>query len=138
MSRSITGLLAVAAVALVAAACGTDTPTTPTEPTPTTFTDTFSGTLTVNGSLTHRFTTQAGGSAQATLTQVGPDTGDVVGFSMGTWSGSTCQVVLKNDNAVQTSVITGTVGSAGELCISIYDVGQLSGPVAYVATVVHP
>ncbi|MGE3191332.1 MAG: hypothetical protein AB7N90_16735, partial [Vicinamibacterales bacterium] len=71
-------------------------------------------------------------------TAVGPDTGDVVGYSMGTWSGSTCQLVLKNDNAVQTSVITGTVGSAGELCISVYDVGQLSGPVDYVATVVHP
>ncbi|MGE3275626.1 MAG: hypothetical protein AB7O67_10970 [Vicinamibacterales bacterium] len=138
MYRPTLGLLALAAATLITVGCGDDTPVTPTQPTPTTVTETFSGTLTVNGAMTHRFATQSGGSAQATLTAVGPDTGDVVGFAMGTWSGSTCQLILTNDAAVQTSVITGTVGTSGQLCIRVYDVGQLTGPVDYEVTVVHP
>ena len=50
-----------------------------------------------------------------------------------------CTVVLKNDNATVTSVLTGTVATLqGTLCVSVYDTGALSEPVDYVFTGSHP
>ena len=50
-----------------------------------------------------------------------------------------CNIVLKNDNAVVTTALTGTVSSlSGSLCVSIYDTGAMSAPVDYTFTVSHP
>jgi ABC-type enterobactin transport system permease subunit len=106
---------------------------------PVIVTETFSGTLTKNGAVTHQFFTAATGLVTATLTSLGEAPPEIVGFSMGTMSGSTCSIVLANDQAVVTSVLTGTVSTLqGALCVRIYDVGKLSGPVDYVFTVTHP
>ncbi|HEV3484433.1 MAG TPA: hypothetical protein VG106_03425, partial [Vicinamibacterales bacterium] len=65
--QSIARMLLLVALATVASGCDDDTP--PTTPTPPTMvTETFNGTLTVNGAQTHSFTTQAGGNLTATLT----------------------------------------------------------------------
>ena len=103
----------------------------PTTPDPVITTETFTGTLTVNGGQTHQFFTSATGEVTATLTSLGgapPET--MVGFSMGTLAGATCTIVLANDQAVATSVLTGTVSTlGGRLCVRMYDVGKLTGPV---------
>ena len=130
-------VLALAA-ALTAAACGNDSITTPTTPTTPTVTDTFNGTLTPNGGLTHTFITARSGSITATLTSLGPDSGLTVGLLLGTWNGNACGVQLAKDNAVQGSFINGAASAAGSLCVRIYDVGQLTGPVDYQITVLHP
>lgn len=58
---------------------------------------------------------------------------------MGTLAGATCSAVLTNDNAVVTSVLTGTVSTlGGSLCVRVYDVGVLTEPVPYTFTVSHP
>jgi len=112
----------------------------PTTPDPVIVTETFTGTLTVNGGQTHQFFTSATGAVTATLTSLGDVPADqAVGFSMGTMAGSTCTIVLANDQAVVTSVLTGTVSTLqGALCIRMYDVGKLAGPVDYTFTVSHP
>jgi hypothetical protein len=74
----------------------------------------------------------------ATLTTLEPDSSLVVGLSLGTWNGQVCQIVLANDSATQGTVITGAVSSFGSLCVRIYDVGNLTGPINYEITVVHP
>jgi hypothetical protein len=130
-------VLAVAA-ALVAAACGSDTPTTPTTPAIPATTDTFNGTLTQNGGFTHLFITSRSGSITATLTSLGPDSGLTVGLLLGTWNGNACAVQIVKDNAVQGSTIIGAASAAGSLCVRIYDVGQVTGPVDYQLTVLHP
>jgi hypothetical protein len=128
-------LLAVV-FALGAAGCRSTTTTTPT-PTPTPITDTFLGTLTVNGGVTHQFATGRSGAVQETLTALSPDSAVVLGISLGTWNGNSCQVVLAKDNATLGSIVLGSASSAGTLCARVYDVGNLTAPASYELTIVH-
>jgi hypothetical protein len=140
MRRSwIVPMLLVIVVAAGAAACDDETPTTPTTPAPT-VTDTFSGNVNQNGAQTHSFSTAAGGRVTATLKQVAPDSALVVGFDLGSWNGSSCLIVLRNATATTGAVLTGTMSGIGELCVSVYDVGNISAtsPAAYTVEVVHP
>lgn len=136
LMRSLVALIVVAAVA----ACDDPGPTTPTTSTTaaTTFTETFSGTLSRNGAVTFPFTATAQGTATATLAAVSPDNTVPLGFAMGTWNGTSCQSVISNDNAVEFTQIIGTVGSAGSLCLRVYDIGRVASTTRFTLTVVHP
>jgi hypothetical protein len=123
--------------ALAIASCGNDTQTI-TAPTPEPVIEVFTGSLTVNGAVTHPFSAATAGALTATLTNIAPDESPTVGLSLGTWNGTTCAVVIASDAAVRTSVVYGTVNQAGQLCVRIYDVGRISGPQDYEITVVHP
>ena len=129
----------IASLSVTVAACSGLIDELPTTPDPVISTETFSGTLTVNGGQTHQFFTAATGAVTATLTSLGEAPPERVGFSMGTMAGSTCTIVLANDQAVVTSVLTGTVSTLqGALCVRMYDVGRLTGPVEYTFTGSHP
>src|SRR5439155_14490665 len=92
-------IIVILIVILPAAACSDNTTTTPTPTTPATTTDTFSDTLNQNGAHSHPFVVVAAGSITATLTTVAPDSTVVMGFSLGTWNGTACQIVIANDKA---------------------------------------
>ncbi len=132
-------LLVVAGLA-AAAACGSSTPTTPTTPgSPTTVTNTFNGTLTKNGAVTHSFTAAAAGSISATLTDVAPDATQQVGLSLGTWNGAACTLVIANNNATKGTAVSGTINSAGLFCVMLNDAaGTIGDAVTYTVTVTHP
>lgn len=137
--RSFIRLLLVP-VAVMAAGCSGDINNLPTTPDPVIVTETFTGTLTVNGGATHNVFTGATGTVNATITSLGDAAPSKVGFSLGTL-GSTgvCSVVLHNDSAIVSSALTGTVSTLqGSLCLRIYDVGALTAPVDYTLTVSHP
>jgi hypothetical protein len=138
--RSFTLFTALLVLAAVCTSCGDSTPTQlPTAPTVPSITETFTGTLNKNGAVTHTFFTSATGPVQATLTQLDPESTTNIGFSMGTYTGSTCAILLANDNAVKTSVITGSVNSVGgSLCIRVYDIGKISEETTYEVQVLHP
>ncbi len=138
MRRPIRKEFVVLLFALAAAACG-DRAATPTSPTVTTtiVTETFSGTLPPNGATTWPFTTASSGTVTATLTTVAPE-GRALGLSLGTWNGSACQIIIANDRAVQGTVVTGSVATAGSLCARVYDATGLAGSADYLVTVVHP
>jgi len=120
-------------------ACGNDSTTTPTNPTPTEpITETFGGTLNPNGGATHTFSSSSSGSVTATLSSVGPDSAIVMGLSVGTWNGTGCTVVIANDTATQGSVIFANATQAGQLCVRVYDVGNVTEVTSYEITVVHP
>ena len=126
-------------LAVTAGGCSGVIDQLPTTPDPVITTETFTGTLTINGGQTHQFFTAATGAVTATLTSLGEAPPERVGFSMGTMAGSTCSIVLANDQAVVTSVLTGTVSTLqGALCVRMYDVGRLTGPVESTFTVSHP
>lgn len=137
-SRTIRALLLLAPLA---AACGSDDPPdTPTGPDPVAVTETFGDSaspLTPFGGRTHTFDVQQAGSVVARLTAL--DAGDAiaVGFSLGTWNGQACQIILRNDSALLNATITGTAQQTGRFCVSIYDVGNLTAPTAYTITVTH-
>ena len=125
-------------VAMFAVACEGDIASIPTTPDPVTVTETFTGTLNINGAATHSFNTLATGTVTATLTSLGENPPAAVGLSMGTMSGSTCSLVLTNDRAVVTSIVNGTVTTlVGSLCVRIYDVGSLTQAVPYEIRVEH-
>jgi ABC-type nitrate/sulfonate/bicarbonate transport system permease component len=137
-SRRLTGS-AVLLAAFAAWSCSTSTTPIPTLPTPVYVTDTFSGTLSMNGAITFPFGTSTAGTVTATLTSLGPDSPLLVGVAVGTWSGSVCSIVLPNDQAAQGAVVTASASSAGSFCVRIYDAGaRLTKPLPFVLTVVHP
>jgi hypothetical protein len=136
-------LCATIVLALTAAACGDSGPSTPTTPTaPTIVTDTFPstppGTLTPNGAVTHSFQVITSGLVQASITALS-DPAAIVGFALGTFNGTGCQLNITNDTAKQGTLITGQASGNGALCVRIYDAtGKLTGPIDYTLTVSHP
>jgi type IV pilus biogenesis protein CpaD/CtpE len=142
MRRLLPGILLVA-VATSLAGCNSDNNTTVTTPTTTTtttptVTETFTGTLNMNGGATFPFTATAAGTVTLTLTSLSGDATLPVGLSLGTWTGSACQIVIANDAAAQTAVVTGTVTSAASLCARVYDTGKVATPVDFTVTIAHP
>src|SRR5919106_2814654 len=99
----------IASLAVVVSGCSGLIDELPTTPDPVITTETFTGTLTVNGSATHPVFTGATGQVVATLTALGETPPSKVGFSMGTLGlTGACNIVLRNDNAVVNSALTGT------------------------------
>lgn len=135
MIRFLPALLAVLAVS----GCGDDPFETPTNPNPAVpVTETFSGTVTPRGAQTHTFSTAASGNVTATLKFLVPDSQVRMGLALGTWNGSSCQLVIAKTDAVESTVITGAVSALGSLCVYIHDVGNLVQPAGYEIEVVHP
>jgi len=130
-------LAPVLVAAVIAAGCGDDTITAPPLDSPASVSETFSGTLTVNGAFTHPFTVTRAGSVSAQVTALAPDDPITLGLAMGTWNGIACQVVIANDTAKLSSVVLGTATAPGLLCIRVYDVGGLTSATAYDVKVDH-
>jgi len=116
--------------------CDDDLPPTGPIDVPIQVSETFSGTVTINGAATHVFLSTRPGEALATLTSLAPDPATVVSFTFGTWNGIYCQVILAKDDATTGANLIGTA-SAGTFCVRISDVGLLSAPTDYVITVRH-
>jgi hypothetical protein len=134
--RAFRGLVAIAIIAFTGTACDDEsgTPIDP-SPTPSPITETFSGTVTVNGAVTFPFSTNTAGAVTATI--VALTDGAAVGFSIGTSTGTTCETSLSNDFAGFGSVIFGAVQSSGTLCLRVYDVGKNTAPVNFTVEVEH-
>src|SRR5262249_144938 len=144
MRRSLPSILLLA-LALGLAGCNdsnTTTPTPPPTPTPPstpTKTEPFSGTLNRNGGVTFPFTATAGGTVTVTLSSLSPDSTLQIGLSLGSWTGSACQIVIANDAAAQSAVVTGTVTSAPSLCARVYDAAaKVATSVDFSISVAHP
>jgi len=139
MFRPIARTSAVLVAALVIYGCSDDTPTAPSNPTPPTIiTEVFTGPVTQNGGATHSFVTQASGTVTAQLTAFSAPEGTRIGLALGTFNGSACQLVITKDDAQLASSVTGAVSALGNLCVRIYDVGQLTQPADYEIQVSHP
>jgi hypothetical protein len=130
-------LLAVILTASVFAGCDdNDTPTLPTPEVPTEISESFGGTLTLNGAATHPFVVQRAGNVTATLTSLSPDGAVVISLTLGTWNGQSCQIIIANDAATTNSTVVGTA-SAGNFCVRVSDVGRLAASTDYAVTVRH-
>jgi hypothetical protein len=141
MHRSVRFALLSAALLVATVACGSSssTPTTPTTPV-NPVTETFPGSIGPNGAATFPFTISRAGTVTATLTTVGPDSTTLIGFSIGTWSGTTCSVGtgLFQDKAVQGSTIVANVSAPGTLCLRVYDGGTITDTTTFSVDVSHP
>jgi len=119
-----------------AAGCGKDAaPTTPVEA-PVAVTETFQGTLNLNGAITHTFATDRAGQATVTLTSLSPDSAAIVSFAFGTWNGQYCSLLFVKDDTTTAQNFVGSA-SQGSFCVRIADIGRLTAPTDYVITVSH-
>jgi hypothetical protein len=127
----------VTLLAIGVAACDDETPTAPNNPRDP-VTETFTGQVTANGAKIHTFSTAASGTVTATLKQVAPDSSLVIGLALGNWNGSSCQLVFDNAEATQGFALPATMSGAGDACVRVYDVGNVTVPANYTVEVVHP
>jgi hypothetical protein len=138
--RGLCGPVLVAAT-LTAAGCGDDPITNPDQTPPTQVTETYTGTLTVNGAVTQPFVVQTAGTVVATLTALEPANDEtVVGLSLGTWNGVVCTVgapTLANDAAKVGVALTGSATVTGNYCVRVYDVGKITQSTEFQLTVTH-
>ena len=135
MFRLICASALILACGFAASCAEDDVPSTPVEP-PIQLTETFAGSIGINGAATHIFTTGDAGQAGATLTALSPDSAAVVSFAMGVWNGSYCAITLAKDDATQGSIL-GAAAVVGTFCIRISDVGRLTAPTDYTIVLTH-
>jgi hypothetical protein len=129
-------LLAIGFAALLVA-CGSDTPTSPSTTDPVT--ETFSSIVQPKGSTSRSFTTTASGTITVTLTSLGQDTA-AIRLALGLADAAS------GDCAPTYSVITtqysgrqlSQTADAGQYCILVTDIGELTGQTTFTVTVVHP
>lgn len=96
----------------------------------------FSGTLQLNATDAYTFTVAQEGYVQATLVGLGAAAGTTVSLAIGTASAtSTCAVIQSITTAAGTGAQLIGTGLPGTLCVSISDVGNLTGPALYTITV---
>src|SRR5690349_16553992 len=146
LARLLAPVVTVLAVGLSTSACSDNTlsqlaaaSTTSTQ----TFTDTFTGTLSQNGAFQHIFTIQTLGAVTVTIINLSPASTQVVGLSLGVWTGAQCSTSpqtggASNDTATTGSTITLNATAAGNLCARLYDVGFVTQPVLYTMQITHP
>ena len=140
--RLITRCLAVGALPLVMtlAGCSSDNSLGVVTPPPVAgITDTFSDTLTTNSAKTFPFVVTGPGTLTATVLSLSPDASQIIGIALGTWNGTTCQLVLANDAAIEGSNVVGQASVLGNFCVRVFDsTGNLPQPATYVLEVTHP
>jgi hypothetical protein len=126
------------ALALFAAACDNGPDIVP-DPTPVLVTEVFTGTVTLNGAITHPFNASRAGATTATITAIDPSE-SFLGFEMGTWSGAVCTAVLSNPAGTLSSVLSATTQTSASLCVRLNDPNGIltDKNVTYTVTVTHP
>ena len=117
--------------------CGSgNTPQVPTQPTLVSITQSFSGTLTVNGAQTHSFTVDRAGTVSAQVKSLS-DQAATLGVSLGTYNGSACAIIISKTDAALNSSVAGTAQSTGQFCVWVNDVGKLTSGLDYTIDVTH-
>jgi hypothetical protein len=127
----------ILAITVSAAACSDPVP--PTTPTPAvpTINETFSDTLLVGGANTHQFLVTQIGGVKVTLDSVSPSA--AVGLGIGFPSLGSCSLLdrMQTVAAGTTVLFSGTANAPGNLCVLIFDIGNLVEPTAYTINVLH-
>ncbi len=131
-----TRLICMMALLIVMTGCEQYTDPTPIERESVT----FNGRLEPASVFVGPFPVKNAGAVRVILNSlVGADTNvtAVGGLAVGTWDGSTCTLVVRNENATFSTVVTGTA-IVGDYCVQLYDVGQFNEAVNYSMEVQHP
>lgn len=130
--------LAFLVLAAFSAGCG-NSATAPSTSTP--FSELFTGTLSPGGSVFYSFTVQQTGAVNLTLASltssplvVVPKT---VGLALGVPVAEGCSYTTSiTAGAALTAQISSTSGP-GTLCVDVFDVGSLTGPINFAVVVTH-
>jgi hypothetical protein len=140
--RNLGGIGALGCI-LASLGCGGSTTTAPSA-TAQTYTEVFTGNVT-QGAVSfgtdnqNHFTVHVAGNITATITKLAPLSTITIGLALGVYdaSTSTCSLQLFGDAAKLNLALAASVGVAGELCVGVYDVGNITDPVDYEVTILH-
>ena len=138
-SAKLTVLAFVTTLAMSSVACNIlNDLTSPSTPTSSTNSETFSGSVGVQGSGRATFTTTTSGTVTVTLSTLSANV--AVGLGIGTPSGATaCTLTSSNATTLAGSAPQITVTQpAGTYCVSVYDVGNLTTTATFSIIVSHP
>jgi hypothetical protein len=124
-------------LAAIAAGCSDDNTSTVTPTPPVQVSESFTGSVSVNGAFSHPFEVSRAGGVTAQITSLSPDDTVTVGLALGTWNGSACQLIIANDAATLATAVNGTATAPGTLCVRMSDTGQLMAPTDYELRVDH-
>jgi hypothetical protein len=133
------GIVFAIAVAAASGGCNLlNDATSPSTSSPSTSTETFGGTVGVQGSSRSTFTVAQQGTVTVTLSALSPSV--AMGLGIGTPNGTTaCAMTSSTTSALPGSTPQLTVTEpAGSYCVSVYDVGNVTGTVTYSVIVAHP
>lgn len=115
------------------AAASVASTTTPT----VTITETFTGSVGAKGAVTFPFAVSAAGTVTAAYSAISPNSSQVLGLALGTWSGTSCGVIIANDAATANVTVAGATTAAGNLCVRVYDVGKVTETQTFTLLVTH-
>jgi hypothetical protein len=97
---------------------------------------TYTGTLQPMSNAFYAITITNPGDVEATLVGLGGPATTTVGLGIGNLSASgTCALIYSVTTAAGTSAQVVGTGLSGTLCVTIYDVGNLTAPTLYTITV---
>jgi len=132
--------VAIAAGGLLASMACSVLGTTSPSPTPSAgATETFSGTLALQGASLYTFTVAQAGTVSVTLSSLSPSATSPVSLGLGTPTGTTtCVASSSIPKAVAGSAPQITVTeNPGTYCVNIADVGSLTSPSTFSITITH-
>jgi hypothetical protein len=134
------GLVTAAGLLAASFGCGGSTSPSTTAPSLPTFVDVFTGTVAQGGIDAHPFTVRAApGNIDAVITSIGPLSTITVGLGLGVWDATsqTCSLVVRSDTAKLNLTLQASVTSAGDICVGVYDVGNITDAITYTVQVTH-
>jgi hypothetical protein len=140
--RVVNRCVGIAFALVIAAASGgcnlLNDSSSPSTPSPATSTETFGGTVGVQGSSRSTFNVAQQGTVTVTLSSLSPSV--AMGLGIGTPNGTTaCAMTSSTTSALAGSTPQLTVTEPpGSYCVSVYDVGNVTGTVTYSVMVAHP
>lgn len=126
-------------VALVSIQCGNDSNTSAPTPAPRTspVTETFQGTLPIQGSVWRLITAIQAGPLTATLSSTNQPSAEV-GLALGLRSGNTCLVTRDVVAVAGTTPQLSLPVDSGDFCVKIWDAGALTSPLSFTVTISYP
>ena len=60
-----------------------------------------------------------------------------IGLGLGFWTGTSCNVLIADDEAIQNELLIGTGTAAGVFCVRVFDAGKLTAPTNYTLAITH-
>ena len=144
--RSVSGgsrTVGLVAALLMTTGCQVADESTSTSPSATLTTNTFSGSLSQNGTAVHNFSVSSSGyTLLAGYTSISPSSITSLGLGIGTWDSSTSTCGLNQtqlDAAKSGSTALSATANSGSYCVRVYDGGNITSgtTVTYTVQVQH-
>jgi len=100
-------------------------------------TESLPGTLSRNSQSLKTFTVDSIGALKLTLSGVGPNPDLAIKIGLGLWDGSACRISTAVVSAVSADALVTTTADAGDYCVLLTDIGNLTTQVSIAGTIQH-